>query len=214
MLVRYAEWEGGQNDYKEKMKGWLSETEDTPSVSLRNRNLKTTMLIAASILFLMALGWIFLPKNTRGLNLQEVFADNVSSIQQSTARNTALNDTLDDVWEKAMESYIQQDYKTAGLEIENLLEKLPENTPESRFRLFLGSAYLLSERPESAIQQFRQVETTSKFSDDADWYKALAFLKLGLKDSAIVILRACSTNKGHERQGDGIRILQQMGELK
>lgn len=76
------------------------------------------------------------------------------------------------------------------------LEGLVKSSDQERFKLYLGNSYLNTNQEQKAIFQFQNIGKNSKYYETAKWYKALAYLKIGKKDSVTSILTSIIDYKG------------------
>ncbi|KAA1242491.1 hypothetical protein [Aquimarina sp. RZ0] len=76
------------------------------------------------------------------------------------------------------------------------LEGLVKSSDQERFKLYLGNSYLNTNQEQKAIFQFQSIRKSSQYYETAKWYKALAYLKIGKKDSAKSILSSIINYKG------------------
>ncbi len=90
------------------------------------------------------------------------------------------------------------------------LEQLTAMSKIEQLRLYLGNSYLNTGKEKEAIQQFENVSDTSKFYEDATWYRALSYLKLGQSDKSIPILKEIISYNGLYRE----KAIQLMNKLE
>lgn len=80
-----------------------------------------------------------------------------------------------------------------------LLQHLLDTDAENRFaHLYAGNILLLADKPEPAIPHFQSMpqQQKSKFSEPAEWYLGLAYLKMNKLDRAKSILAQISSKDG------------------
>jgi tetratricopeptide (TPR) repeat protein len=98
-------------------------------------------------------------------------------------------------------AYEQKRYAEAITELTKEIANTP-GQPHSEAYLYLGLAQLGAGQAKEAIEAFRQVGSDSTYADDAQWYQALAYLKLGDIDNAKKLLQAIAAQTGHEKRGE------------
>ncbi|MFD2563215.1 tetratricopeptide repeat protein [Aquimarina rubra] len=59
------------------------------------------------------------------------------------------------------------------------LNKTTSSSLPDQLRLYLGNSYLNLGKEQEALKQFETITDTSNYFEDASWYKALTYLKLG-----------------------------------
>lgn len=147
-------------------------------------------LVAASVLVIVALSsLLFLNRDTKE---EKLFA---AYFRPEPGLISAMGTSDNYLFDRAMVDYKVGDYDAALAAWENLLASKPEN---DTLNYFIGSAYLIKKKEETAIAHFKKVidNQNSFFRNDALWYTGLALLKLNRKTEALgFIERAEHENK-------------------
>ncbi|MEM7371016.1 MAG: tetratricopeptide repeat protein [Bacteroidota bacterium] len=95
--------------------------------------------------------------------------------------------------------YQQQAYMEAKKQLESFLETAdPALFSQSDVQFNLGLIYLYLEQWQAAAAAFKLVKGDSK--QLADWYTAMAFIRLNQEDNAVDILRGIAENSFHSKQ--------------
>lgn len=105
--------------------------------------------------------------------------------------------------------FARGDYKTTIAQLEGLLADTTF-TGRSEAFYYLGIAQLASANPEAALQALAQVREESFDWDSAQWYSALAQLKLGQTDAARQTLTRISNQPNHVHQKQAKELLEQL----
>lgn len=69
------------------------------------------------------------------------------------------------------------------------LEEITNAKDSNQFDLYLGNSYMNTNHEKKAIPIFESIAKTSKYYENAQWYLALTYLKLGDKKQVISILK-------------------------
>jgi tetratricopeptide (TPR) repeat protein len=154
-------------------------------------------LVAASVLVIVALGsWLFLNRDTKE---EKLFA---AYFQPEPGLISAMGTSDNYLFDRAMVDYKVGDYDAAIKTWESLLTSKPEN---DTLNYFIGSAYLMKEKEETAIAHFKKViaNENSFFRNDAMWYTGLALLKSNRKTEALGFIERAE----HENKAELLREL-------
>jgi len=97
----------------------------------------------------------------------------------------------------ALTFYNQGDYETAAKKFEEILQQSPQ---DDLIRLYLGVSQLQAGHPQQAIHTFEELMAlgSSAYTEPAQWYKALAYLKAGQLDLCRQSLEEISHDPGHD----------------
>ena len=166
----------GNQQTKERLKEvskrvFKEKQENLPKELKRSRTLFLWTAAAAAIVILCIIGWqIFYPSN---INPEKLFAESYQPYIEdfgSRGANTT-NEYL-----QAGEYYQQKNYAAAIPLLQNILKDDPQN---NEVELVLGDCLLSSNRVEEAISHFNTVldRKTNLYSDPAQWFLALCYLK-------------------------------------
>ncbi|MBW1295304.1 tetratricopeptide repeat protein [Aquimarina litoralis] len=137
--------------------------------------------IAASIVILIGVGtllWNTLNTSDDLMDLYTAYYE-VYPVEDVTRGSAATELDL------VMKNYEQGNY-------EKVVAILSQDTSFSlteQMRLYLGNSYLNLGREQDALKQFEQIRLDSKYSENANWYSALTYLKLKEVKKASVLLR-------------------------
>ena len=107
------------------------------------------------------------------------------------------------------EAYNQGKYGEAITALEALLTD-PNNRRPSRTHLYIGLSYLGLQQDQKAIEAFQKVGHDSEEWGDAQWYSAMAWLKLGDAKNAKALLQSIADETGHSWTGEPRQILEKL----
>ncbi len=108
-------------------------------------------------------------------------------------------------------AYEQRKFPEAIAALEQLLSD-PENRRPSNTHLYLGLSQLGLSQAAQAVASFEQVSPNSEEWSDAQWYTALAYLKLNDITKAKTMLQAIKNEARHPWQAEAAEILKQLKE--
>lgn len=130
---------------------------------------------------------------------EEVYAANFTIPPAPEARSEGANAE----WREA---FARKDYASAAAQLESMLADTTF-TGRSEAFLYLGIAQLALNQPEKALPALKQVSEDSFDWESAQWYSALALLKLKRLDDAGQLLDriARQTDHPYRQQADTIR---------
>ncbi|HTN46828.1 MAG TPA: tetratricopeptide repeat protein [Flavipsychrobacter sp.] len=140
--------------------------------------------VAASILFFVGiLSWMLFFRKSGD---EKLYA---SYYQPDPGLPTVMGVSENYEFEKAMVDYKTGDYSKAMDAWKALLKTHPDN---DTLNYFIGSAHLANDNSKDALVFFDKtlLVKNSVFRQEALWYKALALLKEGKKEDAIIALKA------------------------
>lgn len=107
------------------------------------------------------------------------------------------------------EAYEKGQYAAAVAALEKSLADSSESRP-SRARLYLGLSHLALQQPQEAIAAWQQVGQNSDEWPDAQWYTALAYLRLGDTVQAKKQLQDIARDNSHPWQTSAAQILKKL----
>jgi tetratricopeptide (TPR) repeat protein len=153
--------------------------------------------VAAMFLLLLACGYafVFFQYNNHRLFRQEFapYPDKMIYRGTTTDANALI--------EAGMEAYARQDYPTAIVRLEQVVEADPD--PGGAW-LYLGISKLASGHPAEAIKALERAATFPLWIETARWYRVLALLETGENHAAKTALQAIEaepTNAYREQAG-------------
>ena len=112
--------------------------------------------------------------------------------------------TADDTLTLAKQAFNNQDYPTAQPLLSAYLNT--QTTPDSRLLLALGICQLETNQFETALITFQQLNALDLVDNDAPWYLALTYLRIGNNQQCLQYLDTTITNGGrHADQAQKLR---------
>ena len=106
--------------------------------------------------------------------------------------------------------YTGRDYQAAASRLETLLADPAFTTGRSEAALYLGVSLLAQDKFEAALKAFGQVSADSYDWEAAQWYSALAMLRLKRLDAAKQSLERIARQQTHPNRKQAARILEQL----
>ena len=156
-------------------------------------SLKKAMALAASILFMVMSYWFYQQSLQDTTNL---FADNFENYPNVIAP-IERGETAATTLEKAFALYENKQYKEAI----TAFDQLEPNTIDLDILFYKANAQLAVGKNNEAIGTFKQVvDSNTKFSAQAKWYLALAYLQSGNETQTKVILEEIIKEKSFNHQ--------------
>ncbi len=136
--------------------------------------------IAASIIIILGVGTLLWSSLIKTNDLSDIYATyyNPYPTEDITRGDSAnkLNNIL--------KNYSEGKY---DLVITELSESSSVSASE-QLRLYLGNSYLNTGKEQKALLEFQSVPKSSKYYEDASWYNALTYLKMGKKKKSLEAL--------------------------
>ncbi len=166
---------------------------ETTIVSIHRRRFFPYLAVAAS-LSLLLIGWWYVTSQQSSLaNLYSAY------FTPATGLPTTLSYTANTQFAEGMVSYKLGDYTEAREWWQPLLEANPTN---DTLNFYMGVAFLAEEQADLAIENLSKVveHTSSVYSDDAQWYLALAYLRNKQKAEAKEILSSLAEKESLYRK--------------
>lgn len=137
--------------------------------------------IAASIVIIVGVGTLL----WNILNTSEDFSDLYAAYYELYPVEDVIRGNTQVEKDIIMKSYADGDYqKVVSILSDNTSFPLTE-----QFRLYLGNSYLNLGNEQEALKQFQQISDDSKYSENANWYQALTYLKLKNAEKSSALLK-------------------------
>ncbi|MFN3851348.1 MAG: tetratricopeptide repeat protein [Spirosomataceae bacterium] len=180
-----------RNELKNQLKS-IEKKQETKVVAMP----RWIWLAAASVIIVGAALWLFIFKTPTN---EDLFAQNFQVYPNVIAPSVRGTSTTDGDKKLAFELYEQEKYKEA-IEI---FEKTAKETKEEYPAFYVGQCYMALGDYQKAISSFSgAVLTDEKFPFDTQrkWYLALAYLKIGDKENAKLILELLTNYENVQTQ--------------
>ena len=194
----------GRDDLKDELRIWEAAYQSKPKSTLRPvRKMRRRSLvgIAAAIAILLMAGVFYLmPGDHSGARFAEVFEPYPNVVAPIVRDNNGLTDV-----EVAFEAYESGDYAVAA----QRLAALPSS---QEYDFYQGVSLLAIGESVRAQELFDGVLASdeNKFKQPAQWYNALAALRLGQEDAARLILQDISASPSHLYQDQAEELLENL----
>ncbi|MGK0364759.1 MAG: hypothetical protein ACI85O_001817 [Saprospiraceae bacterium] len=134
---------------------------------------KRLLQIAAAIALLVV--FIFLIKNiNQTSSTTDLFAAHFELPDAAGERNSSAQS---EAWNDAMVAYLNQDFEKT-IDLLAPLVNQADFPFANRGHLYLGLSQLMQNENQKAVKHFEAINSESSFVQDAEWYLALAYLKI------------------------------------
>jgi tetratricopeptide (TPR) repeat protein len=165
------------------------------------RNAAAVLLIGGSIALLIGLGVgyvLFQSKETRLLTVELETPYPLATTRSADASAA----------EVAFEHYDYREFEKAIA----AFEKVPDSSDDSvAVKFYYGLSCLYAGQYDRAIKLLdSKTLATSRYQEQAEWFTAIALVKNGDEDDAIVILQKISTNQSHFKSREASALLEEL----
>ncbi len=143
--------------------------------------------------------------------MTELYASNFEALEVSSSVRG--DSTLDAQWLQAMTLYEAGKYPAATHMLEELADA-DQYDYQPKVHLYLGMCYLLQDQSTYAVSAFEQVSPESIYIQQADWYTAMAYLKIKDKAQAQATLQRIVAFPAHYKHARAKEILGQLEKVK
>lgn len=167
----------------------------------RSRIRKALLVALALLMALLAVYWWMSPAPVEKHTPQEIFAKHFEMpVLGSTQRSS--NGVLE-LEQRVKAAYQTQQYST----VLQLIQDAPNTDWSPETSIIIGVSALEEGKPEDAIQNLSQVQTTEvAYYDHAQWYLAMTYLKQGKVDQARAIIQPMVSDVNHDHHQDAREI--------
>lgn len=187
------------------------QSEATPVVSMRRKVNWIPYAVAASVLVLV--GLFFILSRPKTASTTELYAQYMEPAVISSFRNSS--ETADRKWQQAIQVYQQEKYDEVIQTVPELLEDSAfTNAKISEARLMIGASYMELDQPDQALEYLNSIVEGSIAYPQAQWYKALAYLKSDNVEATRSQLSAIIEGPYPGRRDDAVALLQQLQEIE
>ncbi|UZR98175.1 hypothetical protein [Chondrinema litorale] len=161
--------------------------------------------IAASVVFVMLLGLIFLLNKTQTYSGDQLFVAYFEPYQVDAFRSADENNEMSD----AMKAYQNRDYEKAV----SLFEQTPATDISTIDNFYWAIALLATDSGNEAIEKLDDLKSENAMpglAQNIDWYLALANLQVGKLKEAKAILESISENEQHYKNKAATELLNKL----
>jgi hypothetical protein len=189
-----------QRAYKTQLQTIAQKGQSTPVVALHQRR---WFQIAATILVLIGVGWLFREAFSGPVNYQEIAQ---AYHQPYPNRLNVRGDSQTSV-EQGLTAYDQQDYAEA-IDLLNSVDEGDSLYTAAQF--YLGNAYLSHQQGAEAVVVFEALQTRADnaFAEATKWYLALAYLASEQTEPGKALLEEIAGDADHSYRSKAQEILQ------
>jgi len=173
--------------FREKLQKISAELKEEELAKKNTTSYFSYFKIAASVIVIIGAGTLL----WNNFNTKNAFSDLYLSyyepypVEDITRGETTSNLSV------VMNNYTKGDYDRVIPE----LQEIPPSSISEQLRLYLGNSYLNTNNEREALKQFEIISDTGKYYEDATWYRALTYLKLGEnKESSEVLEKIIEYN--------------------
>lgn len=165
-------------------------------------SIKRILPLAASLAFLIAA--VFLLKNSnQNLSPADLFDTHFTLPNPAGERNV---NTQSFAWNDAMIAYTNQDFEQT-IDLLSPLVNQKDFPFVDRGHLYLGLSLLMQDKYQDAIHHFDAINPESSFVPDAQWFRALTYLKMGKLEQTKNALQIIVNQARHYKHKEAIEIL-------
>jgi anti-sigma-K factor RskA len=183
----------------------LLQTEEQPNLQTSKVRTMTTfrriLYAAAAVIVLLLVALPFWLNNRDSQTPEQIFAAHFSVPSVPEVR-----DATPQAWREA---YTKGDYQQAVASLNTLLAD-QTFTQRSEASLYLGVSQLALGNASEALAAFQKVSQDSYDWESAQWYSALALLKLGKKDEAKIIVDDIVHRSGHPHNKEAKEVFSEL----
>ncbi|MDH7446014.1 tetratricopeptide repeat protein [Aquimarina sp. 2201CG14-23] len=168
-------------DFKEKIQKIAAEIKQEESKA-NTTSFFSYWKIAASIIIILGVGGLL----WNNLDTKTTFSDLYASHYVPYPAEDVTRGETENKLDTILKEYTNGNYEKVIRE----LQKITTLSKVEQLRLYLGNSYLNTNKEQEAILQFERISDTSKYYEDASWYRALTYLKLGDSKTSKEILES------------------------
>lgn len=156
---------------------------ETATVSSKVMPIRRWLSYAAAVLLLLTAAWWLWPKSINGENLYaSYYAPYPNELTITSMGSNAPESSILEI----MRPYNAGRYSEAAEKIGNYLSDHPT---ESALQLYYGISLLENQRSDAAIEALKKAKQYPDFSETANWYLALAYVRGNRVEEAKPILK-------------------------
>jgi len=191
-------------NFKEKLQKISAEVKQEQSVNNSTTTQFSYWKIAATIIVLLGIGTLL----WNNFNTADGFLDLYASYYEPyPAEDITRGDALSEL-DMIMKNYGQGNY-------DNVISELTKDASLSisdQLRLYLGNSYLSIGKEQEALLQFEAIGNISKYYEEANWFRALTYLKKGEVKKSTEILEKLVLYNGIYKE-KAIELIEKYKEL-
>lgn len=210
-----------RNDYRNQLDSIHTELEqngelvkETPKTTekgqIRQLPFRRYWAAAAMIILLVAAGLFYLPKGDT-----DVFASNFEPYEDKISedveivlseRGAAFDVAAIEALQQGLVDYQNKEYAKAITIFEKYLKSSTKDYKGVEVQFYLAVSYLAEGQAQKAIEQFDMLDGHPKFkwTEDADWYLALAYIKNGQNSEAQKVLEGLKMSSIYGTKVQGV----------
>ncbi|MFT4664252.1 MAG: tetratricopeptide (TPR) repeat protein [Polaribacter sp.] len=167
--------------------------------------LKRVLGIAAGFALILS-AFFLLQQNNQSVSTADLFASHFELPLSPNKRNA---NAPSEIWAEAMTAYNNQDFKRTIDLLATTVDQ-PDFPFTERGKLYLGISYLMSDQGQNAIEQFAKIDKESSYVFNAEWYRALAFLKMDQIEDATSAFQKIADQTRHPKKKEALTILSKL----
>lgn len=174
--------------------------QNQPEAKVRRIHWGVWASVAAAVALLIAVALF----QNRSVNPQQLYAAHFELLDPPASRGESVAD--DSIWQEGVSAFGNADYPQAIQQWKSLPTE--SYTPETYF--YLGFSYLMDEQTQQAIDEFANVSAGSPLAARAEWYTALAYLKLERLTAAKQAFQAIADADRHYQKQAAQEVLEEL----
>ncbi len=174
--------------------------------------LRSILLFAASILFILAIGWYIFSSQNNVQQLANTYLEQPFIFDDGQVRGEAAVEVKRG---RAAEAYQNEDYEKALLYLRQIAAEQAANTSDY-FQMGLCLLYQKEANYNAALDAFsRAGEINSEiYEDEINWFSALCHILLGNDVEARRFLNKVIESKGSRKQAEARKLLEKLNDKK
>ena len=192
----------GVESFKKDLSSWEQAINTKISRGYKWNNI---LAVAAVIILLVVPAIYHLTSNNS--TSEELFLSYYQPYEEMiTTRGYDDSDSLSLLLIEGMEAYNRKSYE----ECSQLLQSYLAHQSDARVSLYLAIAQLELDQAESAEANFKLAKQDPRFSQQAQWYQALSYLKFTDLEKAKDVLEDIVSQEGHYRNDEASKLLKEL----
>ena len=195
----------GADQFKEEVKQWEAAYRQTQQPAHKVFSLRRYYAVAATIALFIVAGIYFLMPGTPGMD--QLYAQNYVPYEDMILDRSNASEGAQSFLVAGMEAYNQQQYAQAA---ENLQAYLREAPSQYGAALYLGIAQMELNQFDEAESNFDLALQDPRFAQQAQWYRALLYLKSQQPEKAKAALQAIAQNPQHYKSGTAANLSEEL----
>jgi hypothetical protein len=191
----------GVDNLKEEIKDWEKEYLIHSSETVKVRTIRTYYSVAAIILLLVVAGIFFFLN--RQPDYSNLYSQNYTPYEDMILDRGDMEEYNESPLKAGMEAYNMKKYELASKNLSAYLEQMPEKYGVA---LYLGISEMELNQTKSAEKDLMLAQKDPMFTQQAQWYLCLLYLKSNQPDNALDEINGILRNPDHYKFEDALKL--------